>query len=277
MATQQLLMSDAVDRSIARLDFQPLAGTKVFFDDRYVKNIQGLGFVNAEYIVSALRQQMFAAGCQLQETAAAADYVVEARVGALGTDGHEITYGLPPNKTISSAASVLPNVPDLPALPEISVGKRNDQMSAAKIAVFAYQRESREPVWQSGTSVALSEAKNVWVLGAGPFQRGSIYQGTRFAGERLRLPLLQKERAPVDEASDIAFSKQQIFTRVPTLLAAPSVATAAVTDEGHTPTSGTAVQPANHEQPAPAPEPAAQPSAAAPPQPQEKQDLASHN
>jgi hypothetical protein len=274
MATQQLLMSDAVDRSIARLDFEPLAGQKVFFDDRYMKNIVGLGFVNSEYIVSALRQQMFAAGCQLQETAATADYVLEARVGALGTDGHEVTYGLPPNKTISSAASVLPNVPDLPALPEISVGKRSDQMSAAKVAVFAYHRESREPVWQSGTSIALSEANNMWVLGAGPFQRGSIYQGTRFAGERLRIPLLQREKAPVDEASDIAFARQRIFAPLHPLAPTPQIATAAATDASEPPTPETAVQPANHEQPAP--EPPAQPSAAAG-QPQEKQDLASFN
>jgi hypothetical protein len=161
---------------------------------------------------------MFAAGCQLQETRDDADYVVEARVGALATDGHEVTYGLPPSKTISSAASALPNVPDVPALPEIALAKRQDQLGAAKVAVFAYDRITRTPVWQSGTSVAMSDAKNSWYFGAGPFQRGTIYKGTRFAGSKLVNPLaLNVEKEQEEELpAGIAFTDTHTFPE-PTL------------------------------------------------------------
>jgi len=201
LATQQLLLSDAVDRAVSRIDFLPLSGHSVFLDDRYVQTLrtQGVGFVNADYIVSSLRQQMLAAQCQLQDRADTADYVVEVRIGALGMDGHEVTYGIPPNSPLNSAVNVVPSSPNLPSIPEIALAKRNDQLAAAKVAVFAYDRETRTPVWQSGTSVALSDAKNVWVLGAGPFQRGSIYDGTRFAGSQLNLPLARPPGVLVGE------------------------------------------------------------------------------
>lgn len=192
MATEQLLVSDAVDRAVSEIDFRDLAGQKVYFDTRYVQNIKGVGFVNSEYIISSLRQQMFAANCYLQETVETADYVVEARVGALGTDAHDVIYGLPANNALSSASQVVPGAPPLPAIPEISLARRNDQTGAAKLAVFAYHRTTKAPVWQSGISQSRSHAKDTWLFGAGPFQRGTIYEGTQFAGGELGVPLLEE-------------------------------------------------------------------------------------
>ena len=67
-------------------------------------------------------------------------------------------------------------------IPEIPIAKRKDQRGIAKIAVFAYHRQTGAPVWQSGLVHEESSANDVWILGAGPFQRGTIYQGTEFAG-----------------------------------------------------------------------------------------------
>ncbi len=85
-ATEQLLMSDAVDRSVASIDFRPLSGQRVYLDTTYVKNIKSESFVNADYIVSSVRQQMVSAGCLLEETREAAEYIAEMRIGTLGTD-----------------------------------------------------------------------------------------------------------------------------------------------------------------------------------------------
>ncbi len=196
LATEQLLMSDAVDRSVAQIDFSPLGGKTVFFDTRYITAIKGQGFVNADYIISSLRQQMLAAGCLLQDKIEDADYVIEGRCGALGTDGHEITYGMPASSGLSNAASIVPGVPTVPLIPEISVARREDNRAAAKIGVFAYHRELRTPVWQAGVTVTTSNAKDVWVFGAGPFQTGSIYDGTQFAGSRIRMPLAHDDEEP---------------------------------------------------------------------------------
>lgn len=184
-ATSQLLLSDAVDRAVARIDFTPLRGERVFLDTTYVRQVKGDGFVNADYIISSVRQQMVLAGCLLQDNREEADYIAEARVGALGSDGHDVTYGLAGSQGLSAAASLVSN--SLPiSLPEVSLARRMDDSAASKVAVFAYHRETREPVWQSGLSVARSSAESKWILGAGPFQSGSIYEGTRFAGDRLQ-------------------------------------------------------------------------------------------
>ena len=203
-ATEQLLSSDAVDRSISQIDFRDLSEKKVFLDTKYLRSVKGVGFVNADYIISSLRQQMMAAGLLLQDKLEEADYVVEARMGALGTNSHEVTYGLPQNASLTTAlntaASMVPTMPAIPALPEISFAKKNDERASAKIIVFAYHRESKRAVWQSGVSQATSTARDTWIFGAGPFQSGTIYDGTQFAGNKIRLPFFKKQ----DEKSHIS-------------------------------------------------------------------------
>ena len=198
-ATEQLLMSDAVDRSIARIDFRPLKYQTVYLDTQYIKSVKGFGFVNADYVISALRQQMTAAGCLLEDSAEEAEYIVEARIGALGTDAHEVIYGIPANTGLAEAATLMPSAPPIPLVPQISVAKKEDMMGAAKIALFAYHRETRQPVWQSGIAVATNNAKDAWIFGAGPFQFGTIYEGTQFAGSRLQVPLIGKKLEEEEE------------------------------------------------------------------------------
>jgi hypothetical protein len=189
-ATEQLLVSSAVDQAVAKIDFRPLTGRTVYFDTTYIQPVKDVGFINAPYIISSLRQQMMAAGCRLQEKAETAEFIVEARVGAVGADAHEVTYGVPASNGLSTAAqAVAPAVPPIPAIPELAVAKRDDQRAAAKIAVFAYHRESRQALWQSGIAQSSSTAKDVWLLGAGPFKQGSIYEGATFAGADLSLSL----------------------------------------------------------------------------------------
>jgi hypothetical protein len=205
-ATEQLLMSDAVDSTISKMDFRPISGHKVFLDTTYVaaagKVIPGVAMpanlVTSDYVISGLRQQLTAAGCMLVDTRENADIVCEARCGALGTDGHAVTYGIPANNFLSSASSVIPGTPSLPAIPELSVAKREMKSAAAKVAVFAYDRETREPVWQSGVAQAGSNARDTWILGVGPIQYGSIYRGTRFAGKRIH-PFSTKSPSQADE------------------------------------------------------------------------------
>ena len=210
IATEQLLVSDAIDRAVQHIDFSGLEGQKVYLDTKHIQHIKSApnlgpnssGIIDYNYITSSIRQQLFAAGVMIQEKEADADYVVELRCGAIAADNHEVVYGIPANNLLASAAALAPNAPAVPQIPEIAVAKRNDQYGAAKIGVFAYHRESKEPVWQSGIAQARSTSKDVWVFGAGPFQRGTIYDAPRFAGSKLRMPLVPR-RADQKE-SDLA-------------------------------------------------------------------------
>ncbi|MCA9172604.1 MAG: hypothetical protein KDB23_33295, partial [Planctomycetales bacterium] len=74
LATEQLLLSDAVDRAVAQVDFKPLSGETVFLDSSYVRQIKPTSLVSADYVISALRQQMVIAGCLLQDNREEATY-----------------------------------------------------------------------------------------------------------------------------------------------------------------------------------------------------------
>ena len=123
---------------------------------------------------------------RLMDTIEEADVVVEARCGVLGSDGHDASFGIPAGNAASTAATALSGTPVPPILPEISLAKRMDSLGATKVAVFAYDKQTKAPIWQSGISTSMSTAKDYFVLGVGPIQRGSVYGGTRFAGDPLK-------------------------------------------------------------------------------------------
>jgi hypothetical protein len=203
--TEQLLLSDSVDHAIDQLDLAPLAGRKIYLDTEYIRTFKGPNIsITSDYIISALRQKLTTTGCQIETTRTDADYVLEARVGALGTDTMEVTYGIPSSTGVGAAASALSGAPLMPSIPEVSVGKRNGAMGVSKIVVFAYHRESGIPVWQSGAAVARSDAKDSWFLGVGPLTRGSVYDGVTLAGNKINPPLEKKATARVVKPLTIA-------------------------------------------------------------------------
>ncbi len=218
-ATEQLLASDAVDSSVSEIDFRDLKGQNVYFDTTYIKNVQSVGFVNSDYIISSLRQQILAADCRLLSSRENAEFIIEARVGALGADRHEIVWGVPANNLLGTVASAVPNAPPTTTIPEIAFAKKSDELAVAKIGVFAYHRETGRPVWQSGTNQAKSTARNTTVLGIGPFQSGTIHEGTEFAGSKIALPLLgaeeQERHSPVvPYASEVHFPQPNSETAI---------------------------------------------------------------
>jgi hypothetical protein len=175
-----------------------------------LKHIKGNAFVNADYIISSLRQQLIAADCHLQDDKDQAEIIIEARVGTLGTDANEVVYGMPANSSLTNAASLVPNAPVIPPFPEISFARKEAQQGAAKIALFAYDSETRRPVWQSGISRAKSTAQDVWVFGAGPFQQGTIFEGPQFAGTKLKLPRLRSDGSEASPPA-VAFDREHFF------------------------------------------------------------------
>ena len=191
-ATEQLLVSDAVDRAISEIDFSALANKNVYLDTRFI-----ITALDQNYVISTLRQHMLASGCIIKDKPDEATYVVEVRTGSLGTNRQDLLFGVP--------ATNLPTVGLLPMgsapIPEIALMKRTNQQGVCKIAVFAYDRMSGRPVWQSGNRKIASRAKDSWVMGAGPFQKGTIYDGTAFAGEKFAVPLFKPKRTAVPLAS----------------------------------------------------------------------------
>lgn len=182
-ATDQLLISDAVDATVAKIDFSPLSGKKVFLDTSFTKMLKSPNnLLDTDYVISSIRQSMVAENVLLVETKDDAELIAEARVGTMGLDGHSVTYGVPASSALSGAGAIAGA--SIPSLPEMSVGRREAKLGAAKVAVFAYVRKTYEPYWQSGIARSTSTSRDTWLLGIGPWQAGTIYDGTRFAGDR---------------------------------------------------------------------------------------------
>lgn len=252
-ATEQLLLSDAIDRAVGQVDFRVLAGKNVYLDASALKTA-----TDAPYLTSSLRQQMLAQGCIVKDRREDADYVVEARAGAVGTDHRAVLFGMPATRLPDGMA-----IPGSSAtIPEIPLAKKTEQRAVAKVALFAYNRETGRPVWQSGTVPVESKVKDLWVLGAGPFQRGSIVEGPKLLADKGKKPARGAKENLAAHSPDVPGVTEQAFFPEPKRLIASSHAkpdnktdaknTAAKSDTKPAETSPLdSVVPAAHTEPAP--------------------------
>lgn len=205
-ATEQLLISTAVDRAIDGMNFKPLAGKDVYLDTTFME-----GIIDKNYVISSLRQHMLSQGCVLAPSKDQATYVVEVRAGAVGTNHHDVMVGVPALSL--PGASLMPGVPS--AIPEIAFAKTTDQKGVAKIAAFAYNQRTGQPVWQSGVFPIVTDAKDTWIFGTGPFQRGTIYDRTHFAGSRLLFG--KRSRGTPKQKHEIPLTAEAVFDERPEL------------------------------------------------------------
>lgn len=156
-ATEQMLVSNAVDQSLSKVDFQAFGHRKVFLEEKY------LDCVDKNYVLSSVRHHVLLQGGQLVPKAEESDIILEVRSGAVGTNSSNSFLGIP---QIS--------IPGLLATPEIKLVNRVNQIGMAKIGLVAYDAKSHEVLGQGGTSLAKSDESNWYILGIGPWQNGTV-------------------------------------------------------------------------------------------------------
>ena len=123
-ALEQMLLTGAVDKAMAKFSLAELEGATVFLD------YSNLAAVDAPYIKTATRARFCELGATLVDQAGEADLIAEIACGALGTEFKTFTVGLPP----------LP-VPNSPIpLPEASVYKSTEQTGIVKILIFVHAK-----------------------------------------------------------------------------------------------------------------------------------------
>jgi hypothetical protein len=175
--TEQLLLTNAWDKALLRVDFRPLTGVPVFLDTANVTA------VDQGWVVSSLREAMLTQGVLIREKREQAQFIVEARVGAYGTDDDSMLVGI-------SQTTVPPTITGIPTgtIPKLPLIERSRQSAVAKLALFAYDRTSGQLVWSSGTVLDKADTKNVFVGGFGPIKSGSLQKGAEVAGIEIPLP-----------------------------------------------------------------------------------------
>ena len=176
--------TNAWDSALAKVDFRPLTGVPVYLDTTNV------AAVDQGWVVSSLHQAMLTQGVLLRTKPEQAQWIVEARVGAYGTDAYNVLVGLP-------QTTVPPTLPGVPAgtIPEMSLLKKSHQEGIAKLALFAYDRASGQLVWSSGTSMATSRPPRICTSAALARSRGARFAAApNSSAPRFPCPLMRSVR-----------------------------------------------------------------------------------
>ena len=156
-AKEQMLLSNAVDQSLDKVDFTPLYGQKVFVEEKYLE------CVDKGYLLGSVRHRILRAGGSLAGTADDSDVVMELRSGGIGTDTSDSFIGLPEI-----------TLPGMLTLPEVRLTERKNQNGYSKLGMVVYDAKSKQVLGDGGMSMAQADDSNWYVLGLGPWQNGSL-------------------------------------------------------------------------------------------------------
>ena len=154
-----MLISNAVDHALDKVDFQPFAGRAVYLEEKYVDCI------DKNYVIASIRHRLMNTGATLVDAADAAEIVVEPRTGAVGTVSSESFVGVPEIA-----------LPGVVTLPEVRLLTRTRQSGSAKVGLVAYDAKSKQPLGPGGQSLASSDNSNWFVVGVGPYRSGTLKQ-----------------------------------------------------------------------------------------------------
>lgn len=154
--TEQLLVSNAVDQTLGKVDFSPFADRDVFLQEKYLE------CVDKNYVVASIRHRLLRSGARLVDEKDA-EIVIEPRSGAVGTNTSSSFVGVPEI-----------TLPGMMTLPEVRFIERRNQKGVAKIGFVAYEAKTKNTLGTGGVSVAESDDNNWFVLGMGPYQNGSM-------------------------------------------------------------------------------------------------------
>ena len=190
-ATEQLLISSAMEDVVDEYDYSRLAGLKV-----HIKIANST--TDSDYLKSLIRQQLAANGAFVRDALDDADYVLEVAPGTVGTNRYELMYGIPETS--------IPAIGTLAAtsIPEFALVKRTDQKAQVKLNMWAYNKTTGAIVWQSGLKTKSSNIRDRWIFGAGPFTDASYDEaGMRLGADETVLPSTLGERVSDDEKPSI--------------------------------------------------------------------------
>ncbi len=151
-ATEQLLLSTAADRAMQATSLDTFNGKRVFLDATYFDSY------DSKNAIGTIRDALSSAGARLESVATNADYIVEARSGALSIDYADTLIGIPNMGVPIPLAGTV-------SIPEIALYENQSQYSTAKIALLAYARVSGEHYFSSGPMVGRSRNRYFKLLG----------------------------------------------------------------------------------------------------------------
>src|SRR5258706_1901167 len=156
-ATEQLLISTAIDNVVAQLAPEIPPGSKVFVDPQFVDTTPPDAALYPKYAIGAIRDQLLRQGALLVDDKKAADVVVEPRSGAQSINHKNFLIGIP-NFPIP-----IPLVGTV-SFPDIALYKRDRQTGVAKLAITAYNQKTGKLTASTGPKAGASDRTQFVVL-----------------------------------------------------------------------------------------------------------------
>jgi hypothetical protein len=174
--TEQLLLTGTWDDALHRVDFQPLAGSKVFVDAQYLS-----GVADKDYVVSSIRRAMAEQGVLLENNKDKAQVILEPAFGAYGTDMRDSSVGLPGMGLMPSltGATVVSNGNSN----SMNLSQTNREDAVVKAILYAYEAKSGRLMWESGWLLNAQGVRDHFFMGAGPYRMSSRGEVERYPDE----------------------------------------------------------------------------------------------
>ena len=147
-ATEQLLVSTAVDHAVARLRPPIAAGAKVFVDTQYF-DMGAADAILPKYTLGAVRDLILHKGGRLVADRKSADLVVELRNGAQSIDHDSHLIGIPAIPIPIPLAGTL-------TTPELALYKHDKQIGVSKIALTVFSAKTGALVGSTGATYGAS-------------------------------------------------------------------------------------------------------------------------
>lgn len=156
-AVEQLLLTTAVDRSIAKLDFRMLAKDKVRFDYSLLATQ-----VDKNYVQAALESTVSAAGAVIALKPEEAKFVLRPVCATLATEDNKIMFGTP------QLPVPIPDMSLSLVIPELPLYKRVTRQGVCKLYVEIMDAKTNKQLKLLGPVVSKS-INNNWVIFFVPF------------------------------------------------------------------------------------------------------------
>jgi hypothetical protein len=133
-ATEQLLISTAVDHAASQLNLELPPGSRVFVEAGYV-DMDGT-VVYPRYALAAVRRRLLQLGARLTSDRDKANVIVEMRSGAQSVNDRRILIGTP---GFSLPVPLAGNL----AIPEVPLFRYHKETGISKLGLVAYDAEGR--------------------------------------------------------------------------------------------------------------------------------------
>jgi len=153
-ATEELLISTAIDRAVELLKLDIPKSTSVYLD---TSDFEG---TDSKYAVASITERVLLAGGRLNPDRSKADMVLAIRSGALSTDSDGFLLGIPATGVPIPLAGML-------SLPEVALLKRAETRGVAKFVATLYDARTGALKSVSGASYGFSHRTHWVVLLAG--------------------------------------------------------------------------------------------------------------